>query len=293
MEPTQQDIAAVSAAMGISNQPAPIQTQPSPQSQPAAQPAANTQPTAQVSTDPFEQLFQTPTEPTQPTQQPSQPTEFTPNPQPLGTPTEPYQSAPQTPPQPTQPVQQTQQSAAPTQQTYEQYIDSITAGIPQNPSMPDPNSVDPNSEEGINQFFSDLVQTAVQQAEANLARKQAIQTTEKKLWDDTFETYPSLRSNTQLRDMVHAVRMGEFNKGIAITPTQAAERVLSALKAQYQRGVADNQVVTTIEQVQPNAGGGIDVPTTMDADRALLAVQTGGENALAQILDGKIKAGNL
>ena len=93
--------------------------------------------------------------------------------------------------------------------------------------------------------------------------------------------------------MVHAIRRAEFSKGNAITPTQAAETLLAALQGQYQQGVVDNQVVTTIEQVQPNGGGTTTVPTTMDSNAALLAVQTGGEQALAQVLEQQIRNGQM
>jgi hypothetical protein len=194
---------------------------------------------------------------------------------------EPAQSAPQAQPQ------------QPEAQTYEQYIDSVLQGLPEPPAQPDPSQVNPDDPEAIKNFFGELFTTAEQRFEANYTRKMAIQNAEKNLWESAFDKYGSLRTNNELRDMVHAIRMNEFKKGIAITPTQAADRLLTALQGQYQQGVADNQVVTTIEQVQPTGGGGTTVPTTMDADKALLAVQTGGEDALAQILDGKISAGTL
>lgn len=286
MEPTQADVAAVSNAMGQPTQ-QPQQQQPEPQQQPA--------PVTQQPAPTQQQPVQQPTQP----QQPADPfSAFTNQPVEPGQPTQPQQQ----PVEPVQPVQQQpQQVEAPQQQpqqptndmTYEQYIESVLKDIPQAPGMPDPSQVDPNSEEGIQQFFTDLMTTAERRFEANYERKMAIQNAERKLWDDAFGKFPSLRDNNELRNMVHSIRMGEFNKGVAITPTQAADRLLKAFGQQYQQGIVDNQVVTTYESVQPTGGGGTTVPTSADTDRALQAVQTGGEEALAQILDAQFQSGQM
>lgn len=174
--------------------------------------------------------------------------------------------------------------------TVEQYMDSVFGAAPEIPDLPDASKVNPDSPEGIQQFFTDLMTTAEQRFEAKAARNNAIQNAEKQAWEAAFTKYGSLRTNTQLRDMVHAIRMNEFNRGVAISPTDAAERLLGALQQQYRQGVADNQVVTTIESTQPVGGSSTPVQTTADKDRDLLSVQTGGETALAQILDAQFKA---
>lgn len=280
MEPTPQDVQAVSQAMG---QPAPA---PEPQQQPAPvtpQPA----PTQQQPTDPFASFStptQQPTEPTQvqtPTPQPTQPVE----------PSQPTQAVQQQPPQQT--PHQPQQPAPQPVQTYEQYIESVLQGVPTAPDMPDPTKIDPNDEQAIGQFFQDLMTTAEKRFEAKFSQQNAIQNSERKLWEDAFGKYPSLREKTNLRNMVHAIRMQEFNQGRAITPTQAAEQLLTEFGIQYQQGVADNQVVTTIQQVQPTGGSSAPVQTSLDTQQVLESVQTGGEDALAKALDAQIKAGNL
>lgn len=289
MEPTANDVAAVSQMIG--EQPAPQapapQPTPAPQApapepastpvQPAqqqpAQPTPQPSPTSQPQ-DPFSTLFEQPA----PTPQPSQPTE------------------PVTTPQPQQPAEPSQPTppSEPQYQSFDDYMAEVTQGIgSEDITTPDPSNIDPNDEAGIKTFFDDLVNTAVQKASQEVNRNQAIQTTERRLWDDAMGKYGSLRENKNLRDMVHAIRMGEFNKGIAITPTQAADRLLEALQAQYKQGVADNAVVTTIESVQPNGGSGTAVETTNDADGLYSNLQHGGETALASYLDGQIKAGKL
>lgn len=287
MEPSAQDIAAVSQAMGEQPQqqpPAPA-PQPSPQSQPQTQPQhqqpQSPQPT-QPPADPFSAFAQPTQPPVEPAQQPTQPTQPTEPAQPQAPPTQPQE-------QPTQPQTPPQQ---PDQLTVDQYMKEVFGDMPEIPGLPDASKVNPDSPESVQQYFDDLMTTAEKRFEAKYNRNQAVQNAEKKAWEDAFDKYGSLRSNGQLRDMVHAIRMNEFNRGVAITPTQAAERLLGALQQQYQRGVADNQVVTTIEQTQPVGGGSTSVPTTMDADKSLLAVQQGGEEALAQILDAQFKAQN-
>lgn len=283
MEPTPQDLAAVSEAIGgqpAQQQPAAPTPQPSPQSQPA---------------DPFLAFSQTPTEtvapPAEPEAQPVAPAEPPVQPaEPVAQPEAQPVAQPVAPPV-APPTESVVQPAQPTETlSVEQYMDEIFGTTPAIPDMPDPAQVNPDSPEGIQQFFTDLMTTAEQRFEAKAARNNAIQTAEKRAWEDAFDKYGSLRSNTQLRDMVHAIRMNEFNRGVAISPTQAAERLLGALQQQYRQGVADNQVVTTIEQTQPVGGSSTPVQTTADKDKALLAVQHGGEAALAQILDAQFKA---
>lgn len=290
MEPTPQDVQAVAAAIG---QPAAPEAQPAPQQQPAAvtpQPTPSQQPAAPAApADPFTQFF--PSEPAAPAAAPVEPAA------PQAQPAQPAPAAqPEAQPAPVAPAAAPAPVAEPAPEptmTYEQYIDSVLQGVPTAPDMPDPAQVDPNSEEGVTQFFTDLMTAAEQRFEAKFARNQAIQTAERKLWDAAFEKYGSLRTNDELRGMVHAIRMQEFNNGRAITPTQAAEKLLGAFNQQYRQGVADNQVVTTIEQTQPLGGNGTEVPTTTDADAVLRSVQTGGEQALMSVLDQRIKNGTL
>lgn len=304
-EPSAADIAAVAATMGGAPAPQPQQqpAQQPQQQQPQMQPEAPTpQPApSQQQTDPFQSLFASePTAPTEPQAQPqNQPVEPTQTPQPTQTPTEPSQPTPQEPTTTTSPKPETQQAPAQAPpaddyQTFDEYMTSITAGVPKATEQPDPSKINPDDPNAIKGFFDDLINTAVQRASTETQKSQAIQSAEKKAWDGAFDKYGSLKSNKPLRDMVHNIRMGYFNRGVAITPTQAADKLLDAMKGQYQKGVADNQVHTTIESVQPQGGGtGQPVPTTLDKENVLTRVQTGGETALAEILDAEIKAGRL
>jgi hypothetical protein len=285
-EPTPADVAAVANTLG--EQP----TQPTPTHQaapqtPTPEPTPVTPPvTPQTPTDPFAQFTQ-PTPPTQQTQPvepqaqvqaPQQPTEPATTPQPEKLPVE-----------PAQPVQE-----EPTYQSYEDYMNSVLKDVPKSPELPDSTKISPDDPDAIKNFFDELVNTAVTKAEHANSKKQAIQATERRLWDESFDKYGTLKTNKNLRDMVHSIRMGYFQRGIAITPVQAADKLLDSLGSQYKQGVADSAVVTTIQDVQPNGGqSGTPVTTTLDKDSVLQSVQTGGEQALAEFFDQQIKSGKM
>lgn len=275
-EPSAADIALVAQSLGQT----PAQPAPAPQMQPETvtpQPSPQTPQAAPV--DPFQALTVPPvaTEVAQPTQ-PVQPTEQ-PTPQP-GQTVEPAQSAP------VQPV-------ADEYDTFDEYLNK-TLGQTQEVQTPDPSQVNAEDPASVKEYFDNLVNTAVAKATAATERKTTLHNAERRAWDEAFNKYGSLRENKPLRDMVHSIRMGYFQRNQAISPTQAADKLLDIMRNQYQQGVADNQVVTTIESVQPNAGGS-SAPLTTGNDRQsmLESLQTGGETALAEYLDGQVKAGKL
>lgn len=295
MEPTPAEVAAVQATLPPAPQPTPaapvqeppVQQQPEPAQPPVvpnqapAEPAPQPQAPAEPS-DPFASLFadSAPVEPAAPQQPSQQPVEPQPTPQPANQPVEPAQPA-AAPAQPEQP------------QTYEEYMEGVLKGVPKPPEMPDPGKINPDSPEDIKGFFDNLMATAEARVEAKIERKSAIQTAETKAWNEAFVAYPTLKSNKKVRDMVHNIRMGYFQRGIAITPAQAAKELVDSLSNSYKQGVADNTVTTTIESVQPQGGSSTPTPTTLERQDVLVAVQDGGEEALAAILDNEIQNNRL
>jgi hypothetical protein len=284
-EPSPADIAMVAEAIGQpAVVPAPVATPPAPVAPVVATPVTAEQPapvaTPVAETDPFASLFATePIAPVEP--QTAQPIE-------------PMTPQPQQPVEPTQPVAQAPVAQDDTYQTFDEYMAETLKGVPTAPTMPDVSKIDPNDEEGIKNFFDELVNTAVSKSQAEISRKDAITTRERQLWDASFEKYGSLRTNKKLRDMVHDIRMGYFRRGQAITPTQAADKLLESMGHQYKQGIADSAVVTTIQDVQPTGGNsGAPIPTTLDKDNVLESIQTGGETALANYLDQEVKAGRM
>lgn len=285
-QPTPQDVASVAAHLGEQPAPAPAE-QPAPQMQPA--PVTPQAAPTQEPSDPFATLFASEPAPAEPATPATPPTPTAP--------TEPAQ-----PTQPTEPVTQPTEQPAPqapaqeeeTYETYDEYMARVNSNIPEAPALPDAEKVDATDPAAIKGFFDDLVNTAVAQAEAKITRRDALQRSEKQLWDSAMDKYGSLRTNKPLRDMVHSIRVGYMQRGTAITPTQAAERLLESLGNERREGAAGAAVVTSYEAVQPNGGGGgANLPTTADTANVLEQVQTGGEAALADILDREIKAGRL
>lgn len=278
-EPSAADVNLVAQSMGT-----PAPAAPEPAAAPAPTPAPSAEPT-----DPFAALFAS-----EPASVPAAEPVSQPAPAPVE-PAAPVEAAAPAP-APATPAAEPVAPAAQTDdyQSYEDYMAQVLAGVPAVPEAPDPEKVDQNDPAAIKGFFDDLMNTAVARAQAEAQRTQAIQSAEKQQWDAAMDKYGSLRTNTELRNTVHNIRMANFARGVAMTPTQAADQLLHSLGQQYKRGIVDNQVVTTIESVQPNGGqSGTPVETTLDRDNVLNAVQTGGETALADILDREIKAGRL
>lgn len=284
-EPSAADVAAVNSM--ITGQlpvaepapQAPAATPQAPQMQP--EPVTPQAAPTQQPTDPMASLFAS--EPGQPTEPP------TPQPQ---QPTEPVQPAPQEP-GPQAPAQTpAPQDVEHAYETYEEYLTRVTAGVPEVPANPDPSTIDPDDPNAIKGFFDELMNTAVEKAKAETQRSAAIQNAERRAWDEAFDFSPTLKTNKKLRDIVHNIRVANFQRGVALSPIQAAQQLLELSGASYNKGIVDNQVVTTYEQVQPQGGqSGAPMETSLDKQSTLEAVQVGGESALVDILAKEIAAG--
>lgn len=283
-EPTQNDVAAVNAFLtGDTPAPAPAAT-------PAPQPQAPAEPVAPPTPQP-----QQPTEPAQPAQ-PQEPTDpfeqFAPQP------TEPV--APQAPAAPTEPVApatpapQPAAPAEPQYQSFDDYLNSITEGLPDPTPAPKLEEIDQNDPAAIQKYFTDFATSIREETIREVQRTARLEAAEKKGWDEAFDKYPSIKKNPAVRDMVHNMRMGKFQQGIAMTPLQAAEEILKVTNANYRKGIADTQVVTTITDTQPVGGDSVEViPQTPQGQASLVNAAGQGEAALANALDAMIKDGKL
>lgn len=274
-EPSSSDIAAVNEFMGGTPAPQPVQ-QEQPVAQPQAQPAES-QPQAQV--DPFESYV--PPAPVEAVAPPA-------NPQPVEA---------QQPVQPAQPQAASQpQEQAPQYQSFDDYMKSVMAGLPseeeaaQAPKLEDINQDDPLA---IQQFFSDWGKAIREETINEIRRETRIQDAERAGWDEAMVAFPSLRSRPGLRDMVHNIRMGEFAKGIAMTPKQAAERLVKELRLDYRQGMTDSQIQTTIQQTQPLGGNGVEVIPQSQGTANLSAAAADSEAALVDALQVMIQDGKL
>ncbi len=278
MEPTQADVAAVNAHLGGEQAPA-QPTQPAAQPQPIVEPSAQpaTQPTEQApaqptSNDPFESFV-----PQAPADQPVEAT------------------APVAPQQ--QPAQAPVQAQPQEFQTFDEYMDSVLAGIPQTPSTAQPKleELDQDDPMAIQKFFADWGKSIREETILEVQRQNRLQQSEERGWNEAFEAFPSLRKNASLRDMVHNLRMGAFQQGKAMSPKQAAEKLVKELNLQYRQGAADTKVVTTIQDTQPTGGGSVEViPQGAPGSSGSLAdAASKGEEALTAALDAMVRSGKL
>lgn len=88
---------------------------------------------------------------------------------------------------------------------------------------------------------------ALQQQAREAARQEFMeQRREEKLWEKAQEAYPELKTNKELRDLVHNSRMGEFVVGKNPSPKQVADRLfkyLNVAKADGAKQAQSNVVV--------------------------------------------------
>lgn len=231
-----------------------------------------------------------------PSAAPAAPIEPVAAPQPAQAP-EPQAPAPQAPapaPQPeAQPAPQPEApvapAAAPEYASLDEYMASLGYQQPEASEfqMPDLNGIDPNDPEGITNFFSSYAQSirqaAIDDALNQFRSESRVAQAEQTNWNKAMDKYSDLRTNQQLRDSVQAVREFNFQRGIGMTPEQAADVIFAGRTGEYQRGIADNQVTTTIQDVQPNNGNSVQViPENTATETLVNSLGTSGEEAALQ-----------
>lgn len=242
------------------NEPAPQAPQPAPQ--PAPEPPTFT---PGVAND----VVLTPQQPTEPQAAPQEPTpQQDPNPQP-------------------QPQPQNPQEPAPKAQTYEEYLESIV-GKPQDIEVPKASGVADPAE--LDKFFDEYGAAIRNQVMQEVRQSQAVQNYERQEWDKVFSKYPEVKDNTAIRDTIHSMRLGAFNRGEGMTPLQAADFLVGALHNEYKKGVNDTNVQTEVAQAQPLNGSGAPAP---DVGVNYGALQDGGRDAAVTQLEQLIAAGKI
>lgn len=243
---------------GIANAPAPAPAQPEQPQQPAEQPA------------------QQPEQPQQPAEQPAE---------------QPAQ-------QPNQPAEQPAENPAPTTNNgnfdYDAYLDELIGKSGDTPiEMPKvPTQEELSSDDqALTKYFGDLVDTAVKKALQENNQQTTIRQTEQRAWESVFEKYPEIKESKGLRDTIHNIRVGAFQRGQALTPLQVAEQLIGDLHTQYKKGVNDTNVQTTVRDSQPLGGGTTPPPTGASVDYSKL--QDGGQNAAVSELEKLIQQGKI
>lgn len=122
-----------------------------------------------------------------------------------------------------------------------------------------PQPVDINAFIDENGNFDGIAFNAAQQAQIAQAVQAAVQQSAnerkyEKTWDKAYESFPELRKNKELRNMVQAIHANSPATGKYLSPKQAAEKFFGFAGAAKQQGIKAAQTTRT---VQAAAGLGI------------------------------------
>lgn len=195
------------------------------------------QPVAPESQAPVEQSTQVPQEPTpEPVEAPSEPTQTN---QPIETVTETVQA----PEAPTEASDEVELDTLPTYQTPELQPFDWTQ-LPQEAD----GSINPDAfAAAINQQITQATEQARQAARAEAQE----QIKEQKLWEQAENTYPELKQDKELRDMVKNARWGEWvatNGAKNPSPKQIADKLFNKIGQAKKLGVEQAQNNVRIQE---------------------------------------------
>jgi len=90
-------------------------------------------------------------------------------------------------------------------------------------------------------------------------------------WQEAEKSYPSLREDPELRDLVERQQKGSVLHGELLTPKQVADRIFKRFKVAEQTGIKKAQVSESIQKVATQEVGG----TTVKQNPANTAYQKG------------------
>ena len=245
----------------------------------------NETPNVQPEPQPFTPgISNAPVDMPQPAQEPAQP-----EPAPAAEQPQPAQGEQQ----PTQP-QSSVEPAAPAQEEpkkdYDAYLDELIGKANSQPveiKMPTEEDFQ-RDEKALENFFTGLVDTAVQRAQEASQRQSVIKEAETNAWNDVFAKYPEIKESKQLRDTIHNIRIGAYQRGQSMSPTEVADQLIGELHREYKKGVNDTNVQTTVRSSQPIGGGSRQQPS-VGVDFAKL--QDGGRNAAVSELEKLMSQG--
>lgn len=173
---------------------------------------------------------------------------------------------------------------------YDAYLDSLIGKANEAPTeikMPTEEDFQ-KDEKALENFFSGLVDTAVQRSQAESQKQAVIREAETRAWDEVFVKYPEIKESKPLRDTIHNIRMGAYQRGQAMSPSQVADQLIGDLHREYKKGVNDTNVQTTIRSSQPTGGGSQQQPSPSVNYASL---QDGGRNAAVTELEKLISQG--
>jgi hypothetical protein len=155
-------------------------------------------------------------------------------------------------------TQTTDETAAEEDESFNQYQPNIPDVQPLDLSklpVNDENLIDPNALAGaINQQIASAEQRAVARAQQGFNEQRA----EDQAWNRAYEKYPQLRSDKELRALVHQARLGEVTDMLSRsqdprsvklpTPSQIAGKLFKYMGTAKQEGMQQATTNTVIQQ---------------------------------------------
>ena len=174
---------------------------------------------------------------------------------------------PEQEPEQVAPAQEAPQAEAPEVQPEVSEETSTTSEVVEQPSTPEesyeedtvevpqyqPSEIDldslPRDPENPEYVDPRAYAQALQQQAREAARQEfAEQRAEEKLWEKAQEAYPELKTNKELRDLVHNSRMGEIVVGKNPSPKQVADRLFKYLNVAKADGVKQAQSNVVVQE---------------------------------------------
>lgn len=167
------------------------------------------------------------------------------------------------------PEQEAPQAVAPEVQPEVSEETSTTSEVVENASAPEESPVEQDDEYQVPQYQPSEIDLnalprdpenpefvdpqayaqALQQQAREAARQEFLeQRAEEKLWEKAQETYPELKTNKELRDLVHNSRMGEILNGKNPTPKAVADRLFKYLNVAKADGAKQAQANVVVQE---------------------------------------------
>jgi len=98
--------------------------------------------------------------------------------------------------------------------------------------------------------YQAVLKQAVEQASQTATQQVMAAKTEERAWERTFDKYPQVKQNKDLRDQIHKMRMGEVAiTGKNVSPVKIAERYFAQMALARNEGVRQATTQTEVQAV--------------------------------------------
>jgi hypothetical protein len=98
-----------------------------------------------------------------------------------------------------------------------------------------------------NQAQTEFLQNFSNQILSTATRMSDMRSKYEKTWDDAYQTYPQLRSDKELRDMVQAIHANSTTSGKYLSPKAAAARLFGVRNAAKAEGAKQSKETRTVQ----------------------------------------------